>query len=728
MHSLQKQKLLAGHVIALPQSSLSLFSGFTKPPPPDTCLRETLCELRLPTGTHTTMIMLFFSFALLQIPSVATAHTHKKHTHKCVHHQLEIPVPNAKTRSVQEYSSPVENDNNTPISSISRRLTTTKSNMRIHVEFDAALKASSTALSIELKKQVLQAALYWESALKVTPLSSALSFDLTCQQGWDATNDRAYQCAEYVAKETCGDVDIPSTWLKKGNVCTGCYETSCSGCSDIPAGGVGLANTDFAILVSAKQTNVCDGETLGFASPCQFDQNDRPILGSMNFCPTDLAAAAADLVFSTTLHELAHALGFTSSSMPFFRDPTTSTLVPRTARDQYDAPPQTTKLCADGQSYKVKTPASTTVSGPQTLRGFPHSFVLTTPNVAKAAKEHFSCPSLTGVELENQMTGAASSCWGSHWENRVLHTELMTAVVNSKSVVSEFTLAYFEDTGWYEADFTKAGHLHWGNLKGCDFVTKKCNTGTKDAPSMQLQAEGYFCSEVYAAPYTTTMTGCTHGGLSKGYCNQKSYTTTIPVDAFSYFTDPKQGGLLSTMDFCPMYDHFSNGICSDTSNQKTDQLNYYGDIYGSSSKCIRTTTKHEKWENDKTPNSACAEIVCNNEGTSAVVTLKDINGVKQSITCAASDAGTGKVMSNFHASGYVYCPDLAVHCPPKKKTFVSWYKNRTIVITPPWKKNNRGASPSSTSAELGNSSSRSTIRHVWVTAIFCFVTCVGLFN
>ena len=68
------------------------------------------------------------------------------------------------------------------------------------------------------------------------------------------------------------------------------------------------------------------------------------------------------------------------------------------------------------------------------------------------ARHHFGCETLEGVEVENQPT-SAGACWGSHWEQRVLGTEAMTAVVSSNNPpVSYFTLAAFHDMGFYSVN------------------------------------------------------------------------------------------------------------------------------------------------------------------------------------------------------------------------------------------------------------------------------------
>ena len=52
--------------------------------------------------------------------------------------------------------------------------------------------------------------------------------------------------------------------------------------------------------------------------------------------------------------------------------------------------------------------------------------------------------------------------------------EVMTAVVTHNIVLSKFTLAFFEDMGWYIANYDHAEPLAWGMGKGCDFLDKGC--------------------------------------------------------------------------------------------------------------------------------------------------------------------------------------------------------------------------------------------------------------
>ena len=640
-----------------------------------------------------------YSF-LIYILLVAHGSAHLR-THKCVHEQLDIDTIDADgSRSSQNYQHRIfANDKNKKdsLTETSRRRLV-KANMHIHVEFSSALSAGSTTLDTNIKKWMNEAATFFEEALKVDSVTN-LKFDLFCNSAYpsggtwtdgSSGTGAGQQCATYASPQpTCNGIVIPSTWYKAGKTCSQCYDNkaSCTGCTDIAAGD-GLISKDYAILVEAVDTTICqssvDGDgnqmTLGYAAPCKYDQYDRPILGSINFCPIAMAAASAGVAVSTAKHELAHALGFTAGTIPYFRDPTTSNLAPRTPRGADGKPAEQSKVCVDGNTRTLITPASTTLDGPTLKRGFANAYTLITPNIAKAAKEHFNCATTIGIELENQPTGDASSCWGSHWEQRALNTELMTPVVDQNSVVSQFTLGFFEDTGWYEPDYSKSEYLYWGKDTGCDFLDEKCNKGTKSTPIMQQQSKGYFCDEKYASSnsaVTSTMTSCTHNGLAKGYCSKTSYSSALP-SSFQYFTNSQDGGALAEADYCPMYSSFSTGQCADTTQQPANGVNYNGDLYSSTSKCIRGTMVRTGYVVSDVIGSACAGIACSTDGSSAVITLKDANGDSQTITCAASDKNTGKAINGF--GGLVTCPDLAVYCPKLDATYISYYKDSRVQL------------------------------------------------
>ena len=105
---------------------------------------------------------------------------------------------------------------------------------------------------------------------------------------------------------------------------------------------------------------------------------------------------------------------------------------------------------------------------------------------------------------------------------------------------------------------------------------------------------------------------------------------------------------------------------------------YNGDLYSSTSKCIRGTMVRTGYVVSDVIGSACAGIACSTDGSSAVITLKDANGDSQTITCAASDKNTGKAINGF--GGLVTCPDLAVYCPKLDATYISYYKDSRVQL------------------------------------------------
>lgn len=96
-----------------------------------------------------------------------------------------------------------------------------------------------------------------------------------------------------------------------------------------------------------------------------------------------------------------------------------------------------------------------------------------TPKVMEKAKEHFKCDKLYGLPLEyNGGPGTA----GSHWAKRYMNGDYMIGESFGENLISEISLALFEDSGWYKVNWKMANLFLWGKGKGCDFFdrNKKC--------------------------------------------------------------------------------------------------------------------------------------------------------------------------------------------------------------------------------------------------------------
>ena len=74
-------------------------------------------------------------------------------------------------------------------------------------------------------------------------------------------------------------------------------------------------------------------------------------------------------------------------------------------------------------------------------------YLMVTPRVVHAVREHFACATLEGAELEDQ--GGDGTAF-THWEKRIFQNEAMTGTVHTaQPAYSMITLALLEDSGWY---------------------------------------------------------------------------------------------------------------------------------------------------------------------------------------------------------------------------------------------------------------------------------------
>ena len=81
----------------------------------------------------------------------------------------------------------------------------------------------------------------------------------------------------------------------------------------------GVSGADFVLYVTMRPTQ---GNTIAWASGCREDQYNCPIAGQANFGPNAMSVSSADLssMVATAVHEISHALGFSSSKFSEFRD------------------------------------------------------------------------------------------------------------------------------------------------------------------------------------------------------------------------------------------------------------------------------------------------------------------------------------------------------------------------------------------------------------------------
>jgi len=246
---------------------------------------------------------------------------------------------------------------------------------------------------------------------------------------------------------------VPQAHLDSFQYCTADNTANCINST----AGAGLA-ADLVIYVTAKHVGACGSNSAAgskaFAAECRSDANDRPIFGSINFCPQMVLDCTSNPTchqqqLNTAIHEMIHVLGFSGAKYAYWRDPSNGQ--PRTTRDAQGEPNLGT-MSLDGGASTVFRPAATTMAVASNVRGTGNTVhTIVTPSVKNAVNSVFGCAagSIPGGELEQQGGGGTA---GSHWEMRIYLNELMAGTEHPVMVRSVVTLALLKDTGWYDYD------------------------------------------------------------------------------------------------------------------------------------------------------------------------------------------------------------------------------------------------------------------------------------
>jgi hypothetical protein len=376
--------------------------------------------------------------------------------------------------------------------------------------------------------------------------------------------------------------------------------------------GAGYPDSDFVVFVTAKQTSTCGpggSGVLAYASTCQRGTDDRPTFARINLCPLSLDASPSSAKFeyqvAIAMHEMGHALGFSSDSLPLFRRPDGTPRTPRNpgypflVAEQYQR-----QVMCNGRAFTATIPAENTVQwfsergmnkcaypdGLAPSENCVHRVV--TERVRAAAAFYFGCDSLPGPELENQDTSTCPIV-GSHWEGRSMNGELMAAYASINMRITPATLAFFEDSGWYKANFAGLAAFRkgfeFGYKQGCDFATGRCLVPGSSGGLVGQGTPPHFYAENRPAASGQGML-CTMDRRGLGYVQSQRYPYTIPIQFQYYSNDPSRGGSPPTADYCPVVTPYSNLVCSVPANAASfGSSRYYGDLWGANSMCLEST-------------------------------------------------------------------------------------------------------------------------------------------
>jgi len=210
----------------------------------------------------------------------------------------------------------------------------------------------------------------------------------------------------------------------------------------------GGVDADLVIFVALDASGFYKANRIEAAATfcLQDEATKRPIAGFINFRPDiDIKnSTSLDYMVWLALHEMTHIFVFNDALYEDFVDENFQQL----------------NLTAD-------------VLGSKLLGNGKKMNFLKTKKILEKGKKHFNCTHIEGVPLEF-MGGSGTA--GSHWSKKIMNTDFMIGDSYGENLISEISLALFEDSGWYKVNYELANLFLWGKDKGCDFLdfSKKC--------------------------------------------------------------------------------------------------------------------------------------------------------------------------------------------------------------------------------------------------------------
>lgn len=433
-----------------------------------------------------------------------------------------------------------------------------------------------------------------------------------------------------------------------------------------------------------------DPDTVASATYCSTDQFDRPVAGSIHFCidlgfstPEDSFFHPSQRLFNirATIHEIGHVLGFNAQSFAHFRHFDGTPRTPRDERgDVRDVEVQCTGPVSSSNPGKavIPLPDESTVKFKMTDNGVRVATIVT-ESVQMIARNHFDCQDLEGAALEipyESLTTDESSfevpeseCISSHWDRKLFKTDLMNPVVDAPSqevfalLISPLTLGLFLDSGWYHVNLGRSSHADgWGRRAGCAFVSESCLS--QDA-EVQQDHTPYFCNTVAEnlADEKNSAIGCSADFSRKAWCDivkhESDYGSVFDgfqyfgVQDFSYETDTNKmteiwfGGESADLDYCPIYEGYEDGLCSDPKSENLFKAHDFEEFGVKNSRCVLSVI-------DMQDASVCTPIAC-------VVSDKSLR-IKVEGRWERCDFA-GQIFEITKGQGHIICPDPYRTCP-----------------------------------------------------------------
>jgi len=400
-------------------------------------------------------------------------------------------------------------------------------------------------------------------------------------------------------------------------------ESDCNWNPKVKKNGV---EADFIICVTGVSKN---GSVASAAFIENIKYNNRPATAMVSWNPEFVKGSKNEVLSmtSTALHEITHTLVFDESLFSKFVD----------------------------QNYvPIPKEKSTKTNSNKRL-------MLTTPNVIEAAKKHFGCNRIDGLELEDD---GGDGTKNSHWEERLMRTDFMTGMVTDDSTISEITLSLFDDSGWYKTEKFTGGLFNFGINSGCDIIYEKCVENKK------IKALNEFCLK-------DGDTGCSSNRRFKSFCSiiTQKVSDIPPEDIYFDIFEENGNKVVKTgsrphADNCPLpveipkedYKLFGSCIYGQKNADDSDTISKF-EYINSDSACFLTNVMSKEsrdsatfgWESISPFYSGCYQYKCDqsNKLLSVIVNNK--------IYDCPNRGGILKIQESVF-QGSIVCPDFYLIC------------------------------------------------------------------
>jgi len=299
--------------------------------------------------------------------------------------------------------------------------------------------------------------------------------------------------------EMCDHIEIPSHYL-----------------SD--AAGV---DADIVIFVLVDDTGLFIKHKVEAAAIHCFQETEsrRPIAGYIQFKPelNMHNSTAVDYMVWLAIHEITHILVMNDS------------------------------LYDDWIDQDMKPYGFNKVVGKKILPNGKAMSYIKTPKIIEKGKAHFKCDSFDGLPLE--YNGGAGTV-GAHWSKKTMNTDYMIGDSYGENLISDLSLAMFEDSGWYQVSYSDSNMFTWGKGKGCDFLNHSIKCVEKKGNKIVSPFPEEFCTDLNAAV-------CSPSNIFRANCRTRRYDG---LTKFENYFDDNVAGIDSLCDKCPIPIEVKNGM------------------------------------------------------------------------------------------------------------------------------------------------------------------------